>query len=94
MIGGIIKVPPENQRLYKVNDSNMEEKVMEDEKTLADYGLNANVAKAQSPSTVGLAIKKEDGTFEPLEIATLSSPPELPEVMKQSDPKSAGDVPN
>jgi len=80
IIEGILKVPPENQRLYKGNQ------IMEDDKTLQDYGMTSSVAKAQCPATVGLAIKMEGSSeFEPLEIANLSSPPELPYVMKTQE---------
>ncbi|KAL3228685.1 hypothetical protein MRX96_023815 [Rhipicephalus microplus] len=50
---------------------------------LTEYGLNSSTAKAQAPATVGLAFRDPDtGKFEPLEVTPLSSPPELPDVMK------------
>ena len=55
---------------------------MEDEKCLADYGLSSTQAKAQSPAEVGLALMV-DGSFEELEKTPYSTPPELPDVMKQ-----------
>lgn len=77
MIEGITKVPPNNQRLFK------DDQVMDDNKSLGDYGLNSGTAKAQAPATVGLAYKDSDtGKFESLDISALSCPPELPDVMK------------
>jgi elongin-B len=49
---GILKVAPQDQKLYNKNSA-----VMEDNKNLQDYGLNATTAKAQSPAPVGLAVK-------------------------------------
>ncbi|XP_014271505.1 elongin-B [Halyomorpha halys] len=80
IIEGILKVPPINQLLY--NKDNL---VMDDDKTLQDYGMTSSVAKAQCPATVGLAIRLENGEFEPLEIAPLSPPPDLPYVMKSQE---------
>ncbi|XP_077500365.1 transcription elongation factor elongin B [Amblyomma americanum] len=77
MIAGITKVAPENQVLYK------DDQCMDDNKVLTEYGLNSSTAKAQAPATVGLAFRDPDtGKFEPLEVTPLSSPPELPDVMK------------
>lgn len=76
MIEGILKVPPPNQLLFKENQ------IMEDEKSLQDYGLTSNSAKAQCPGSVGLAIRLDNGDFEPLEVTPFSSPPDLPDVMK------------
>ena len=80
MIEGILKVPPHNQQLF-----NKENTVMEDIKMLQDYGLSSTTAKAQSPATVGLAIRDENGAFEPLELTPYSSPPDLPDVMKSQE---------
>jgi len=55
---------------------------MEEEKTLADYGLTSQGAKAQSPAEVGLAFQGDAGAWEDLEKTPYSSPPELPDVMK------------
>jgi transcription elongation factor B subunit 2 len=82
IIGGILKSPPENQRLYK------EDVIMEDSKLLSDYGLTSSTAKAQSPATVGLALRQDNGMFEDLEITSLSNPPELPDVMKPQENQS------
>ncbi|XP_067123211.1 elongin-B [Centruroides vittatus] len=81
MVEGITQVHPDNQRLYK------DDQLMEDNKTLGEYGLNSANAKAQDPATVGLAYKDlETGKFEVLEMTPLSTPPELPEVMKPDAP--------
>ena len=56
--------------------------VMDDDKSLADYGLTGAVAKAQQPAEVGLAFKGDDGAWEELEKTPYSIPPELPDVMK------------
>jgi len=83
MIGGITKTTPENQRLYK------DDEVMDDRKALTDYNLNPTTAKAQSPATIGLAFRDtEIARFESLEITSLSTPPELPDVMKSSETQS------
>ncbi|VVC29401.1 Hypothetical protein CINCED_3A004601 [Cinara cedri] len=76
IIACIIKVPPGNQQLY------YKDAIMDETKTLSDCGLSSGIAKAQSPATIGLALKMESGEFEPLEITAYSSPPELPYVMK------------
>jgi len=76
MIEGITKKPPGEQRLF-----NKEDAIMEEDKTLADYGLTSSLAKAQSPAEVGLAFS-DGGVFEELEKTVYSSPPELPDVMK------------
>lgn len=80
IIEGITKKPPEDQRLFKDGE------VLEDTKTLADSGLTSNKAKAQDPAPLGLTFRKEDSEeFEEQNIVPYSNPPELPDVMKQSD---------
>ncbi|XP_066992352.1 elongin-B isoform X2 [Anabrus simplex] len=80
MIEGILKVPPNNQQLF-----NKDNQIMEDDKTLQDYGLTSSTAKAQSPAPVGLALRQENGDFEILELTPFSSPPDLPDVMKSQE---------
>ena len=58
------------------------QQIMEEDKTLADYGLTSSLARAQSPAEVGLAFALDGGLFEELEKTPYSSPPELPDVMK------------
>ncbi|CAB4067185.1 ELOB [Lepeophtheirus salmonis] len=78
MIEGITKRSPGDQRLF-----NKDDQIMEDDKSLSDYGLNANVAKAQFPAEVGLAYKDSaTNTYEDLKKTPYSSPPELPDAMK------------
>lgn len=80
IIEGILKIPPQNQQLF-----NKENVVMEDTHMLQEYGLNSNSAKAQSPATVGLAIRDDNGVFEQLELVSYSAPPDLPDVMKSQE---------
>lgn len=80
MIHGITKVTPEDQTLYYKNE------VLEDNKHLSDYGMNVNTAKAQSPATIGLAYNTDDG----LDITPLSTPPDLPDVMKSPEGGTSG----
>nr|CAG4642211.1 EOG090X0JP1 [Eurycercus lamellatus] len=76
IIQGITKVSPENQRLYK------DDRIMEDNRCLADYGLISTTARAQSPASLSLTYRIEGSDFEPIDTTPLSSPPELPDVMK------------
>lgn len=43
---------PPSQMLF-----NKDSQLMEDEKTLAEYGLTSATAKAQSPAPIGLALR-------------------------------------
>lgn len=79
MIYGILKVPPEDQMLYYKTNEMYE--AMSDRRTLCEYGINSNTAKAQQQATLGLSLRDGDN-FEKLEISPLSTPPELPDVMK------------
>jgi len=80
-----MKVDVEDQQL--MNERGTE--IFDDNKQLSDYNLNAQTARAQSPATVALVFRQEStGEFESVEISALSSPPELPEVMKPQDPPS------
>ncbi|KAI9580499.1 elongin-B [Glossina fuscipes] len=80
MLEGILKVRPLDQRLF-----NIENDVMDDETTLQDNGITVSTAKAQAPAQLGLVFRTDDGDFEPLEITSYSSPPDLPEVMKNQE---------
>nr|ACO10526.1 Transcription elongation factor B polypeptide 2 [Caligus rogercresseyi] len=85
MIEGITKRSPSEQRLF-----NKDDQVMEDDKTLSDYGLNANVAKAQYPAEVGLAYRDPgSNAYEDLKKTPYSSPPELPDAMKPGQETSS-----
>lgn len=80
IIEGILKIPPQNQQLF-----NKDNTVMEDSHMLQDYGLTSTTAKAQSPATVGLAIRDDNGPFEQLDLVQYSVPPDLPDVMKSQE---------
>ncbi|PVD31722.1 hypothetical protein C0Q70_07140 [Pomacea canaliculata] len=84
IIEGILKVPPDNQRLFKDDQA-----MTDDNRTLGDYGFTSAIARAQAPASIGLVYRKEDGEWEPLEISPLSNPPELPDVMKPQDPTTS-----
>jgi len=77
MIEGITKKAPADQQLFNKDDV-----VMEDDKSLLEYGLTSAGAKAQQPAEVGLAFRNEDGSWEEQEKTPYSNPPELPDVMK------------
>ncbi|KAH3888334.1 elongin-B-like [Dreissena polymorpha] len=82
IVEGIVKQKPEDQRLYK------DDQPLDDNKTLGDCGFTSLTARAQAPATIGLSFRMEDGEYEPLEVTALSSPPELPDVMKPQDSPS------
>ncbi|KAK2113961.1 hypothetical protein P7K49_008227 [Saguinus oedipus] len=82
IIKGILKWPPDEQRLYK------DDQLLDDGKTLRKCGFTSQTARPQAPATVGLAFRAED-TFEALCIEPFSSPPELPDVMKPQDSGSS-----
>ncbi|XP_069738851.1 elongin-B-like [Phaenicophaeus curvirostris] len=79
IVEGILKRPPEEQRLYK------EEQLLEDAQTLGDCGFTSQTARPQAPATVGLALRCPGSGFEALRIDPFSSPPELPDVMKPQE---------
>ena len=84
IIEGILKKSPEDQRLYKlVKDQQI---IMDDSKQLSEYGYTHSTARAQLPETIGLVYRTgtvgDKDEFEPLEITAVSTPPELPDVMK------------
>ncbi|RWS14180.1 RNA polymerase II transcription elongation factor-like protein [Dinothrombium tinctorium] len=80
MIAGILKVSTEDQRLY------YNKELMDDSHYLSDYNLNASTAKAQCPAEVHLTLRDvKTGKFEAIEITPLSTPPELPDVMKSAE---------
>ncbi|GAB6029701.1 hypothetical protein CHUAL_005424 [Chamberlinius hualienensis] len=79
IIEGVLKISPDNLKLFK------DELELDDSKTLGEYGFTSAIARAQSPATIGLACRLDNGEFEILEVTSLSSPPELPEVMKPQE---------
>ncbi|XP_077397906.1 elongin-B-like isoform X3 [Festucalex cinctus] len=84
IVEGILKRPPEDQRLYK---DDME---LDDTQTLGNCGFTNHTARPQSPGTVGLAFRLSDDSFEQLRMEPFSTPPELPDVMKPQDSSSSG----
>ncbi|KAM3822946.1 elongin-B isoform 1-T1 [Vipera latastei] len=83
IVEGILKRPPEEQRLYK------DDQLLDDSKTLGDCGFTSQTARPQAPATVGLAFRASEDAFENLRIDSFSSPPELPDVMKPQDSGSS-----
>ncbi|XP_005726304.1 elongin-B isoform X2 [Pundamilia nyererei] len=79
IVEGILKRPPEDQRLYK------DDVLLNDSQTLGNCGFTNQTARPQAPATVGLAFRLSDDSFEQLRIEPFSTPPELPDVMKPQD---------
>lgn len=95
MIEGILKRAPEEQRLYKIS-SKETPLLMDDSRALSEYGFTHLTARAQLPETIGLAFRTnaEKDEFEPLEITPVSTPPDLPDVMKnEAAAAAAGSAP-
>ncbi|XP_053327324.1 elongin-B [Spea bombifrons] len=84
IVEGILKRPPEDQRLYK------DDQLLDDSKTLGDCGFTSQTARPQAPATVGLAFRSAGESFEPLRVDSFSSPPELPDVMKPQETSGSG----
>ncbi|XP_066131277.1 elongin-B isoform X1 [Saccopteryx bilineata] len=82
IVEGILKRPPDEQRLYK------DDQLLDDGKTLGECGFTSQTARPQAPATVGLAFRADDA-FEALRVEPFSSPPELPDVMKPQDSGSS-----
>ncbi|XP_032617567.1 elongin-B-like [Hylobates moloch] len=81
VVEGILKRPPDEQRLSK-------DQLLDDGKTLGECGFTSQTARLQAPATVGLAFRADDA-FEALCIQPFSSPPELLDVMKPQDSGSS-----
>ncbi|XP_018094866.1 elongin-B isoform X1 [Xenopus laevis] len=79
IVEGILKRPPEDQKLYK------DDQLLDDNKTLGDCGFTSQTARPQAPATVGLSFRSSGDSFEPLRVEPFSSPPELPDVMKPQE---------
>lgn len=85
LVEGLLKRPPDEQRLYK------DDQLLDDGKTLGECGFTSQTARPLAPASVGLAFRADD-TFEALCIEPFSSPPELLDVMKPQDSgNSAGE---
>ncbi len=81
MVEGILKKSPDDQRLYKLTKD--QPVLLEDSKQLSEYGFTHLTARAQLPEPIGLAFRIGDKEeFEQLEITPVSTPPDLPDVMK------------
>lgn len=76
MLAGIIKRPPEDQKLA------YDRQVLDDREELRHYFQ----ARAQNPAMIGLMLRDHDtGEFEELNITSYSEPPELPSAMEKDD---------
>uniref|UniRef100_A0A915DFZ3 Ubiquitin-like domain-containing protein n=1 Tax=Ditylenchus dipsaci TaxID=166011 RepID=A0A915DFZ3_9BILA len=83
IVEGILKISTEKQTLKKATSESRTEWVsLEDKKTLAESGFTVKNAKADDPAVIGLVIP-EDGDV--MSIASLSTPPPLPEAMRHRD---------
>ncbi|XP_045404445.1 elongin-B-like [Lemur catta] len=82
IVEGILKRPPDEQRLYK------DDQLLDDGKTLGECGFTSRTAGPQAPATVGLAFRADDA-FEALRIEPFCSTRRLPDVMKPQDPGSS-----
>lgn len=79
IVEGILKRPPEDQKLYK------DDVMLNDGQTLGNCGFTNQTARPQAPATVGLAFRLSDDSYEQLRVESFSTPPELPDVMKPQD---------
>jgi elongin-B len=92
MIEGILKKSPDDQRLF----SKDLQTIMDDSKQISEYGYTNSTARAQLPEAIGLAYRtvinpsgdREKDEFEPLDITPVSTPPDLPDVMKSESSSS------
>lgn len=76
MLAGIIKRPPEDQKLA------YERQILDDREELRHYFQ----ARAQNPALLGLMLRDEEtGEFEQLHITPYSEPPELPSAMEKDN---------
>lgn len=76
MLAGIIKRPPEDQKLC------YEKQILDEREELRHYFQG----RAQSPATLGLMLRDPaTGEFEQLHITEYSQPPELPSAMEKDD---------
>lgn len=91
IIEGILKRAPEDQRLYRIS-SKEPPVVMDDSRALSEYGYTHLTARAQLPETIGLAfrVNADKDEYEALEITPVSTPPDLPDVMKSEAAAAAG----
>ncbi|RNA31807.1 transcription elongation factor B polypeptide 2 [Brachionus plicatilis] len=91
MVEGILKKAPEDQQLFKLTKD--QPILMDDSKQLSDYGYTHSTARAQLPEAIGLAFREGSSEeFEPLEITPVSTPPDLPDVMKGDSTNSQSNM--
>ena len=94
MVEGILKRVPEDQRLFKITKD--QQIPLDDSKQLSEYGFTHATARAQLPETIGLAFRigsaGERDEFEALEITPVSTPPDLPDVMKGDSTNSQSNM--
>ncbi|XP_021099973.1 elongin-B isoform X2 [Heterocephalus glaber] len=57
IVEGILKRPPDEQRLYK------DDQLLDDGKTLGECGFTSQTARPQAPATVGLAFRADMPSF-------------------------------
>ena len=77
-IATLINRPASEQMLLK------DDTELVDRATLADYNITPASAKPQSPCVLGLCLK-DNGQFEALDITPYSTPPELPDSLKNTE---------
>lgn len=56
-----------------------------------DQSSKPEAEPKKAPALISLSFRGEDGEFEPVVIAPLSTPPELPDVMKPQESVSNSD---
>ncbi|XP_024880730.1 elongin-B-like isoform X1 [Temnothorax curvispinosus] len=92
MIEAILKVQPEDQQLFVLANDLLDEcKELSDSTALFDCGLTSATANIMQPAVLGLAVRKEDGSFESLEITSYSESewPNVSEIFSQEEKNDA-----
>lgn len=64
IVEGILKRPPDEQRLYK------DDQLLDDGKTLGECGFTSQTARPQAPATVGLAFRAGERGSDRVEMAS------------------------
>ncbi|KAL4685732.1 hypothetical protein H8959_001329 [Pygathrix nigripes] len=67
IVEGILKRPPDEQRLYK------DDQLLDDGKTLGECGFTSQTARPQAPATVGLAFRAGDRPSQPHRVPRLEA---------------------
>ncbi|XP_041516367.1 elongin-B-like [Microtus oregoni] len=83
IVEGILKRPPDEQRLYR------DDQLLDEGTTLGECGFTSQTAGPQAP-TVDLAFR-EDAAFEALRMEPFSSSPGRPDVIKPQDSGGSAD---